>query len=252
MAGTGWLYVPQACAAGENCRLHVVLHGCKQNTADVGQEYVRNTGYNRWADTNHIVMLYPQTSQAATNSCWDWWGYDSANYARKSGPQMAAIKAMVDQVSSGTPVSTLPPPSSVGTSGATSTSMVVAWSTVTGASGYNVYRGGAKVNASLVTATSFTDSGLSPGTTYSWTVKTVDGQGAESAASSPATGTTTGSAAVCFTASNYAHTTAGRAHQSGGYALANGSNQNMGLWNVFITTTLKQTGTNYYVIGTCP
>ena len=24
------------------------------------------------------------------------------------------------------------------------------------------------------------------------------------------------------------------------------------LWNVFITNTLKQTSTNYYVIGTCP
>jgi hypothetical protein len=26
----------------------------------------------------------------------------------------------------------------------------------------------------------------------------------------------------------------------------------MGLWNTFVTTTLKMTGTNYYVIGTCP
>ncbi|MEO7549141.1 MAG: hypothetical protein ABIT82_12005, partial [Ramlibacter sp.] len=58
--------------------------------------------------------------------------------------------------------------------------------------------------------------------------------------------------ASCFTASNYAHVVAGRAHQSGGYTYANGSNQNMGLWNVFVTKTLKMTGTNYYVIGTCP
>ena len=59
-------------------------------------------------------------------------------------------------------------------------------------------------------------------------------------------------AGTCTTASNYAHVSAGRAHQSGGYAWANGSNQNMGLWNVYTVTTLKQTGTNYYVIGTCP
>ncbi len=45
---------------------------------------------------------------------------------------------------------------------------------------------------------------------------------------------------------------AGRAHDSGGYALANGSNQNMGLDNLFYSKTLKQTGTNYYEIGTCP
>ncbi|GAA3568068.1 PHB depolymerase family esterase [Nonomuraea rosea] len=55
---------------------------------------------------------------------------------------------------------------------------------------------------------------------------------------------------VCFTASNYAHTQAGRAHQSGGYAYANGSNQAMGLWNTFVTSTLKQTGPNYYSVVT--
>jgi hypothetical protein len=166
MASTGWVYVPQACGAGTPCRLHVVLHGCKQNTADIGQQYVHSTGYNRWADSNNIVMLYPQTSTAATNSCWDWWGYDSVDYAKKSGPQMAAIKAMVDRVASG----------------------------------------------------------------------------ADSPPSTPAS---------CTTASNYAHTSAGRAYAWFGITYANGSNQYMGFWNTLTTTTLKQTGPNHYVIGTC-
>jgi poly(3-hydroxybutyrate) depolymerase len=255
MATTGWAYVPASCSSGQQCKLHVVLHGCKQNENDVQQQYVKNTGYNRWADTNNMVMLYPQTSLAATNSCWDWWGYDSANYSKKSGPQMAAIKAMVDQVSSGTPGATLPAPTGVATSGATNTSMNIGWNGVTGAAGYNVYRGGNKVNALAVTGTSYTDSGLTAGTTYSWTVKTVVGNGAESAASAAASGTTTGApppVVTCYTSSNYAHTTAGRAYTTGGYTYANGSAQNMGLWNTFTTTTLKKTGTNYYVIGTCP
>lgn len=251
MATTGWVYVPQACAAGERCKLHVVLHGCKQNTADVGQQYVRNTGYNRWADTNKLVMLYPQTSLAATNSCWDWWGYDSVNYAKKSGPQMAAIKAMVDEAASGTPPSTLQPPASVATSGATDTSMVISWSAVDGAAGYNVYRGGSKDNGSPVAGTQYTDTGLSPGTTYQWTVKTLDGNGAESAPSTAASGTTTGTPATCTTASNYAHVNAGRAYQRYGYTYANGSNQYIGLWNTYVITTLKQTGPNHYVLGSC-
>ncbi|MEU5564682.1 extracellular catalytic domain type 1 short-chain-length polyhydroxyalkanoate depolymerase [Micromonospora musae] len=54
---------------------------------------------------------------------------------------------------------------------------------------------------------------------------------------------------VCTTASNYAHVAAGRAYQSGGYAYANGSNQRMGLYNTFYTTTLKQTAPNHWVIG---
>ncbi|MEU4424289.1 PHB depolymerase family esterase [Actinoplanes sp. NPDC024001] len=53
----------------------------------------------------------------------------------------------------------------------------------------------------------------------------------------------------CFTASNYAHTTAGRATQSGGYTYANGSGQAMGLWNTFTVRTLRQTGPNHYVLA---
>jgi len=252
MATTGWVYVPAACAAGQTCRLHVVLHGCKQNTATIGTQYVQNTGYNRWADTNRMVLLYPQTSTAATNSCWDWWGYDNADYAKKTGPQMAAIKAMVDRLGSGTPASNLPAPTGLVASGATASSLQLSWSAVSGAAGYNLYRGGAKVNGAVLTTTSFTDSGLAAGTAYTWTVKAVDANGGESPPSTAVTASTTGTAAQCFTASNYAHVSAGRAHQSLGTAYANGSNQAMGLWNTFVVTTLKQTGPNYYVIGTCP
>ena len=270
MAATGWIYVPASCAAGTQCKLHVALHGCVQNYATVGDKFVKNTGYTRWADTNNIVVMFPQTkvdntsrstaasgSLANPNGCWDWIGWYGSNFAQKAGTQAAAIKAMVDRVASGTGSGGgggTPPaaPTGLGTSGATSSSMALAWSAVSGATGYNVYRGGAKVNASAVGATSYTDTGLAPSTTYSWTVTALNASG-ESAQSAAATGTTTaGTTSTCYTSSNYAHTQAGRAHQSGGYTYANGSNQNMGLWNVFVTTTLKQTGTNYYVIGTCP
>jgi poly(3-hydroxybutyrate) depolymerase len=254
MSTTGWAYIPAACTAGEQCRVHVVFHGCQQNYTLVGDKYVRSTGYNRWGDTNKIIMLYPQTSTAATNSCWDWWGYDSVNYAKKSGPQMAAVKAMVDQLSSGTPASTLAAPTGVATSGATTSTMNITWNGVTGASSFNVYRAGNKVNGVPVMVTNYTDGGLVAGTTYSWTVKAVDGNGAESAASAAASGTTTGTpppTATCYTSSNYAHVTAGRATTSGGYTYAKGSGQNMGLYNTFVTKTLKQTSPGYYIIGTC-
>lgn len=252
MATTGWAYIPAACDTGATCRLHVVLHGCHQNTAELGQQYVRSTGYNRWADTNRIVVLYPQTGSAAINGCWDWWGYDSADYAKKRGPQMAAVKAMVDRLGSGVPTGGLPAPTGVGTSNAADTAMTIGWNAVDGANGYHVYRQGVKVNAAALTATSYRDTGLAPGTTYAWTVRAVDAGGLAGAESAPATGTTTGAAAACFTASNYAHTSAGRATQRAGIAYANGSGQNMGLWNVFVITTLRRTAPNYYVIGSCP
>jgi hypothetical protein len=270
MAATGWAYVPAACAGGGTaCRLHVALHGCKQDTGSIGDKFVKNNGYSRWADTNNIVVLFPQTkvdntthatpasgTVASPNACWDWIGWYGNNFAQRAGTQMAGIKAMVDRLRSGGGGGggggSLPAPTGVGTSGATNTSTVIAWTAVSGAAGYNVYRGGTKVNPSLVSATQYTDTGLAPGTSYSWTVRAVDANNAEGASSAPATGTTTGAAAQCFTASNYTHTTAGRAYASFGIAYANGSNQNMGLWNVFVQTTLKRTGTNYYVVGTCP
>lgn len=268
LAATGWIYVPTDCAGGASCRLHVALHGCQQSYSNIGDRFLKNTGYTRWADTNRIVVLFPQTrvdntrrdtsasgSLANPNACWDWIGWYGRSFAQRGGTQVAAIKAMVDRLASGGSGgggATLPAPAGVAASGATAGSMVIAWGAVTGAAGYNVYRNGAKVNAAAVAGTSYTDSGLAPGTTYSWTVTALDAAGVESRPSEPATGTTTGSAAVCFTASNYAHTTAGRATPRFGLTYANGSSQLMGLWNVFITTTLKQTGPNYYVLGTCP
>ena len=53
-------------------------------------------------------------------------------------------------------------------------------------------------------------------------------------------------------ASNYAHVVEGRAHDSFGFALANGSNQKMGLDNPFYRTILAQTAPGYFVIGNCP
>jgi poly(3-hydroxybutyrate) depolymerase len=268
MAATGWAYVPANCAAGATCKLHVALHGCQQTYATIGDKFIKNTGYTRWADTNSIVVLFPQTKVDATsrqtaasgslpnpNGCWDWVGWYGNNFAQKAGTQVAALKAMVDHVSSGSGGGGggggLAAPSGVGTSNPTNTTMTIAWSGVSGAAGYRVFRGGTQVNGGLVGGTSYTDTGLAPGTTYSWTVAAVDANGAQGAMSAPASGTTTGYTATCTTASNYAHVSAGRATQSGGYAYAKGSNQNMGLWNVFIVTTLKQTAPGYYVIGTC-
>ncbi|NUT33670.1 MAG: PHB depolymerase family esterase [Hamadaea sp.] len=73
-----------------------------------------------------------------------------------------------------------------------------------------------------------------------------------SAVSPSASPSVSPSAGPCYTATNYAHTTAGRAHQSGGYAYANGSNDFMGLWNVYNTSSLRQTGPNYWnVVSSC-
>jgi hypothetical protein len=67
MDTTGWMYVPAACASGTQCKLHIALHGCQQNYATIGDKFIKNTGYNKWADTNNIIILYPQTVADSTN-----------------------------------------------------------------------------------------------------------------------------------------------------------------------------------------
>jgi hypothetical protein len=57
----------------------------------------------------------------------------------------------------------------------TGTSVPLAWTIVSGASGYNVYRDGTKLNGSALTTTSFTDATATAGTTYVYTIKSVTG-----------------------------------------------------------------------------
>ncbi|WP_371483899.1 PHB depolymerase family esterase [Kitasatospora sp. NBC_00315] len=141
----------------------------------------------------------------------------------------------------------LPAPTGLGVTGTTDTTVSLSWSAVTGAASYDVYRNGSR--AGSTTATGYTDSGLATATAYGYTVVAVDSAGSAGAASAAVTATTTGYVPQCYTASNYAQVTAGRAHQSGGTAYANGSGQTMGLWNTFVTHTLKQTSPGYYVIA---
>ncbi len=79
-------------------------------------------------------------------------------------------------------------PSGLAVSGTSSSSVSLAWNTVSGATGYHVYRGGTKVTA--VTGTSATVTGLAASTSYSFQVTATNAAG-ESAKSGAVTGTTT-------------------------------------------------------------
>lgn len=191
MANSGWVYVPESCQKGAACRLHIAFHGCKQypgymyfgggGMVRFGRTFVDNTGYNRWADTNNIVVLYPQASNGSKNplGCWDWWGYDDPNYAKKNGRQMAAVKAMADRIAS----PALPAPQGLSRGEVTETSAELTWNAVAQAAGYHVYRNGSKATANPVTSTRHSDSGLAPGTSYEYYVRAVDASGREGAPS---------------------------------------------------------------------
>jgi len=111
MGDSGYLYLPKVCEL-ESCRIHVALHGCRMSVESIGDRFVREAGYNRWADANRIVVLYPQTTPRSgpgfrgwrwsyvfnPRGCWDWWGYTGPQYATRAGPQVRAIQAMVERL----------------------------------------------------------------------------------------------------------------------------------------------------------
>ncbi|MFE2418562.1 chitinase [Streptomyces hokutonensis] len=87
------------------------------------------------------------------------------------------------------PAPTVPAtPTGVSVSSTTSSSVSLAWSAVSGATGYNVYRNGTKITA--VTGTSATVTGLAASTSYSFQVTATNSAG-ESGKSTAVTGTTT-------------------------------------------------------------
>lgn len=96
---TGFAYVPAACEAG-GCRTHVAFHGCRQPEEMIGRQFVMEAGYNRWAETNQLIVLYPQTHSTGLNpkACWDWWGHDDPRHATRQGRQMRAAAAMLDRL----------------------------------------------------------------------------------------------------------------------------------------------------------
>jgi hypothetical protein len=121
MSEFGYLYVPRAVEDGATARVHIALHGCKQgynyvnfaygrpdsaNQPSYGDRYVTTTGYNHIADSNNIIVLYPQVQgrddDIAQNpdGCWDWWGYSSPDpaqpdYYSRNAIQIRAIYGML-------------------------------------------------------------------------------------------------------------------------------------------------------------
>jgi hypothetical protein len=113
----GFLFVPQNCAEGRKCKLHIAFHGCLQGYGLQGHlieqaiysmdwtHFVENAGYNEWANTNDIVVLYPQVGTGILTGdiqhvnpqgCWDFWGYTDPKYHTKGGQQISAVWKMVE------------------------------------------------------------------------------------------------------------------------------------------------------------
>ena len=107
MSDDAYAYVPASCDK-VRCKVHIALHGCQQGAAVIGDRYYTTTEYNEIADTNDIIVLYPQAQPSDPipynpRGCWDFWGYSSVdkvkpNFYSKEAPQMKAIDRMLKRL----------------------------------------------------------------------------------------------------------------------------------------------------------
>jgi hypothetical protein len=101
LADRGYLYIPAQCANQQvQCHLHVAFHGCTmQADSFEGLTFVQNSGLNEWAESNNIIVLYPQAYADLLadnpNACFDWWGFTGMNYAQKSSTQMTIFRKFI-------------------------------------------------------------------------------------------------------------------------------------------------------------
>jgi hypothetical protein len=205
LGDTGYVFVPKDCEESRACRVHIALHGCGQDAGDIDRRFINDTGYNSWADTNRIIVLYPQTKSSSflpsnPEACWDWWSYvdHEDTYVTKSGSQIRTIKAMLDALTAGAVPATITAaapgvaPNSLTVTDTSDTGAALAWAPVGGATAYRVSRAeanGAFAPVGEVAGPSFGDSGLIPQSSYRWRVSAIV-NGVEGPTSAEAAATT--------------------------------------------------------------
>ena len=109
------IYVPTNCnfhPISLECSVHILFHGCLQNLDSFyihsgGDRFndtlVRHSGWNQWAETNNIIVVYPQAKASLIDpinpeGCWDWWGYTGFDYAWNTAPQMKTVYNMIQWI----------------------------------------------------------------------------------------------------------------------------------------------------------
>ena len=113
---SGWIYVPKACsntstnananatiagAGAGACKLHLSLHGCGVN--GYYDPAVHHLGFENWAESNGMVIMFPRmaghgNTTQTHDGCWDAYAQSGADYALRTGAQMAAVRNMIRTV----------------------------------------------------------------------------------------------------------------------------------------------------------
>ena len=184
---------------------NIAISACTGNSVTLSWAFDSNSkSYNVYRSTsNNGPFVKINTVPGTTNSYVDNGLTPGATYYYKvSGVNLAGESALSETVAA----TTIPAaPTGLTISSSTADSISLNWDAAVGATGYNVYRSVAsdgtyeKVNTSSIAATSYTDTGLTPGTAYFYIASAVN-QFGESAQSSNVPATTLPAAPTGLTA----------------------------------------------------
>jgi poly(3-hydroxybutyrate) depolymerase len=72
-----------------------MLHGCVQSYKKANSLFAQRSGFNEYAATNDLIVVYPQINDAEHAHCWDMLGWTGENFTTKEGVQSKAIYAMI-------------------------------------------------------------------------------------------------------------------------------------------------------------
>jgi poly(3-hydroxybutyrate) depolymerase len=194
-----------------------------------------------------IASLQPGTQYAFSVSAED----NAGNESERS----ASVSVTTLTGGGGTDTTPPSPPVGLAVSASSETSLTLSWQAnpEQDLSQYEVFLEGAPV--ATTSSLSYSFGNLSSDTDYSLGVRAYDLSGNISQLSQ-IVGRTDAPAFACTAtrSSNYTHVLQGRAVRCGSfnsYACAVGSGDNLGFWNTFTTTTVAETSSGFYELGSC-
>ncbi|CAL8080413.1 unnamed protein product [Orchesella dallaii] len=105
MDTVGYYYVPKRCRRSSSnyrqCYLHFYFHGCASGRQFANSTHIQHSGLLKLAESRNIIMIFPQAALSLPENdigCWDTFGISGKYYATQDGPQIQAVKRMIDTI----------------------------------------------------------------------------------------------------------------------------------------------------------
>lgn len=101
LSKVGYIYIPDACKAGNYCQSIMFLHGCYQSGEFFKETMARRTGLLEYAATNNFVVIFPQNDDAVVMNQegvdqWTFkWCWSSSDTNDKFNDQIQALMNML-------------------------------------------------------------------------------------------------------------------------------------------------------------